>query len=169
MTPFTRRGEQLVAVFERTEVDILTQLATDVQALLADSEHVDPLSPSSRALGRLLPSAYGDDGENDAEFRRFTAESLIDRKTRNAQAVLETLTDGDASARTIRVALDAGGVQAWLRCLTDIRLTIAAGLGLEHDGDERNVDRHDRFALEVYGWVGFVQESLLGALESDFS
>lgn len=169
MTPFTRRGDDLVAVFERPEVDILTQLATDVQALLADADDVDPFSPSSRALGRLLPAAYRDDGENDAEFRRFTAESLIERKTRNAQSVLETLGDGDGSARTMSVILDAGGAQAWLRCLTDIRLTIAAGLGLEHDGDEQKVDRHDRFALEVYGWVGYVQESLLGALDRDIS
>jgi hypothetical protein len=169
VTPFIRRRDDLVAVFERPEVDILTQLATDVQALLADADQVDPLSPSSRALGRLLPAAYRDDGENDAEFRRFTAESLIDRKTRNAQAVLETLGHGDPSERTLSVILDAGGAQAWLRCLTDIRLTIAAGLGLEHDGDEQKVDRHDRFALEVYGWVGFVQETLLGALESNFS
>jgi hypothetical protein len=168
VTPFSSQGHGLVAVFERSEVDILTQLATDVQALLADAEHVDPLSPSSRALGRLLPAAYGDDGENDAEFRRFTAESLIERKTQNAQAVLEAL-DGDGSARSMSVILDAGGAQAWLRCLTDIRLTIAAGLGLEHDGDEQKVGRHDRFALEVYGWVGFVQESLLRALDRDLS
>jgi hypothetical protein len=167
--PFTRRGDEIAAVFERSEVDILVQLASDVQSLLADADQVDPLSPSARALGRLLPAAYRDGGENDAEFRRFTADSLIARKTRNAQALLETLSDGDASARTVRVTLDAAGTQAWLRCLTDIRLTIAAGLGLEHDGDERDIPREDKFALEVYGWLGFVQESLLEALESGVS
>jgi hypothetical protein len=169
MTPFTRRGDALAATFGRAEVDILVQLASDVQTLLAEADHVDPLSPSSRALGRLLPAAYGDDGENDAEFRRFTAEDLVDRKTRNAQALVETLSHGDASAVAVRVTLDAAGAQAWLRGLTDIRLTIATGLGLEHDGDEQHVDEQNRFVLEVYGWVGFVQESLLRALESDFS
>lgn len=169
MIPFARIGDVLIASFERAEVDILIQLATDVQALLSDVDDIDPRSPSSRAIDRLLPAAYRDGGENDAEFRRFTSEGLLDRKIRNAQSIVDALAAGDGSPRMRRVTLDAAAAQAWLRCLTDIRLTIAAGLGIEHDGDELHVDGHDRFALEVYGWVGFVQESLVIALDSEFS
>lgn len=167
MIPFVRSSSEVTATFEGLEADILVQLATDVQALLSDIEGVDPSSPSSRAIDRLLPAAYRDGGENDAEFRRFTSEDLVDRKSRNAQIVIDLLESGDRSAGTVPVSLDAAGIQAWLRCLTDIRLTIAAGLGIEHDGDDRRVDRHDRSVLEVYAWVGFVQESLIGAMESD--
>jgi hypothetical protein len=166
--PFTRIGGDASASFERAEADILMQLATDVRTLLADIDEVDPGSPSARAIDRLLPSAYGDGGDNDAEYRRFTAEGLVDRKARNARIVIETL-ETDASAGSVRVNLDAEASQAWLRCLTDIRLTIAAGLGIENDGDELQFIGRDRFVLEVYGWVGFVQESLLSCLSPDAS
>lgn len=171
MIPFRRTGDELAATFEQAEVEILMQLATDVQALLAGSESgsVDADSPSSRAIDRLLPAAYRDGAENDAEFRRFTSEGILDRKVRNAQNVVDLLTAGDVSAGAVLVNLRPTDAQAWLRALTDIRLTIAAGLGIEHDGDELLLEGRDRFVLEVYGWVGFVQESLVGALESDLS
>ena len=166
MSPFTRRGGDLTASFERAEADILAQLATDVQALLSDADGVDPDSPSFRAINRLLPAAYRDGGENDAEFHRFTSEGLIERKARNAQAVVDVFAAGDEAGQTVRVRLDAAAAQSWLRCLTDIRLTIAAGLGIEHDDDELRIDGPDRSVLEVYAWVGYVQESLLHALEA---
>jgi len=169
MTPFVRQGDLIGASFERAEVDILVTLATDVQALLADADQLDPDSPSARALDRLLPAAYGDGAENDAEFRRFTSEGLVERKVRNAELLVEAFGLRDDGARTVHVNLDAAAASAWLRGLADIRLTIAAGLGIEHDGDELLVDTEDRFVLEVYGWVGFVQESLLRALDPDFS
>jgi hypothetical protein len=169
VTPFARDDQEITAEFARVEVDILVQLATDVRALLSDADQVDPSSPSARALDRLLPAAYRDGAENDAEFRRFTAEGLIDRKVHNADELLQTLATDGASGSAVRVTLDAAGAQVWLRCLTDIRLTIAAGLGIEQDGDELRIDPHDRYALDIYGWVGYVLESLLNAMEADFS
>jgi hypothetical protein len=67
------------------------------------------------------------------------------------------------------VTLDAAAVQAWLRCLTDIRLSIAAGLGIDGDDDESSLAGSDRYLFDVYRWLAFVQESLLDALEADFS
>ncbi|MDN4638761.1 DUF2017 family protein [Agreia sp. PsM10] len=169
MTPFVRQGDLIGASFERAEAEILVTLATDVHSLLADADTLDPDSQSSRALDRLLPAAYGDGAENDAEFRRFTSEGLVERKVHNAELLVEAFGERDEWAGAVRVNLDAAAASAWLRSLTDIRLTIAAGLGIEHDGDELLIDTDDRFVLEVYGWVGFVQESLLRALDPDFS
>jgi hypothetical protein len=166
VTPFERQGAELVARFEQAEVDVLVQLASEVQGLLSQFESVQPDSASERAIGRLLPAAYRDGGDNDEEFRRFTAEGLIDRKTRNAARLRATLADGDSAAGVLTVTLDADGVQSWLRTLTDIRLTLAAGLGIENEGDERLIDDESRFALDVYAWLGYVQETLLEALES---
>ena len=166
MTPFERRGTELIARFEQAEVAVLVQLASEVQGLLSQFESVEPGSPSERAIGRLLPAAYRDGGDNDEEFRRFTAEGLVDRKTRNAARVRATLAGGDTNDGVLTVTLDADGTQSWLRTLTDIRLTLAAGLGIEKDGDERLIEDEDRFALDVYGWLGYVQETLLEALES---
>ena len=169
MTPFARQGDLIAASFERAEVEILVTLATDVQTLLEDADRLDPDSPSSRALDRLLPAAYGDGAENDAEFRRFTSEGLVERKVQNAERLVEAFGERDEWAGTVRVSLDAAAASAWLRGLTDIRLTIAAGLGIEHEADELLIETDDRFVLEVYGWVGFVQESLLRALDPDAS
>ncbi|KJC65904.1 hypothetical protein TZ00_02070 [Agreia bicolorata] len=167
MIPFTRLGDVAVASFEPAEADVLIRLATEVQELLAQADDVVPHSPGSRAIDRLLPAGYGDEGELDAEFRRFTSKDLIDRKVRNAQSVIDALSPADGSAGP--VSLDAAAVQAWLRCLTDVRLAIAAGLGIEHDDDEPQLAGPDRYLLEVYRWVAFVQESLISTLEADFS
>jgi hypothetical protein len=166
VTPFRRRGTELVARFEQAEVDVLVQLSSEVQGLLSQSESVEPGSPSERAIDRLLPAAYRDGAENDEEFRRFTAVGLIDRKTRNAARVRATLADGDSTGGMVTVTLDADEIQSWLRTLTDIRLTLAAGLGIENDGDEQLISDENRFAVDVYGWLGYVQETLLEALES---
>jgi hypothetical protein len=166
VTPFTVRGAFVVAEFGQAEIEVLLQLASEVRGLLQQAETVDSASPSSRTIGRLLPAAYGDDGENDAEFRRFTAAGLIDRKTRNAAALMASLTEGETADGVTRVSLDADGAQSWLRSLTDLRLTLASALGIEHDGDEGRLEPESQHAFEVYSWLGFVQESLVGALDS---
>jgi hypothetical protein len=112
VTPFRRRGTELVARFEQAEVDVLVQLSSEVQGLLSQSESVEPGSPRYRAIDRLLPAAYRDGAENDEEFRRFTAEGLIDRKTRNAARVRATLADGDSTGGVVTVTLDADEFRA---------------------------------------------------------
>lgn len=167
MTPFTREGDVITASFEHVETDILVKLATDVQELLTDTAGVEPHSPGSRAIDRLLPAAYGDGGEDDAEFRSFTSDGLIEGKVSNAQSVIDALLSARVSGNPVR--LDAAASQAWLRCLTDIRLTIAADLGIEHDDDELQPADRDRYLLDVYRWVGFVQETLINTLEVELS
>ncbi|SMQ68211.1 DUF2017 family protein [Agreia sp. VKM Ac-1783] len=167
MTPFAREGDVIVATFEPAETEILVQLADDVQQLLADAAEAEPDSTRSRAIDRLLPAAYGDGGDDDAEFRRFTSEGLVERKIGNAQSVIDTLQGAKVAATPVR--LNAAAVQAWLRCLTDIRLSIAAGLGIDGDDDESSLAGSDRYLFDVYRWLAFVQESLLDALEADFS
>jgi hypothetical protein len=167
VTPFAREGDVIVATFEPAETEILVQLADDVQQLLADAAETEPDSTRSRAIDRLLPAAYGDGGDDDAEFRRFTSEGLVERKIGNAQSVIDTLQGAKVAATPVR--LDAAAVQAWLRCLTDIRLSIAAGLGIDGDDDESSLAGSDRYLFDVYRWLAFVQESLLDALEADFS
>ncbi|CAD6001478.1 DUF2017 family protein [Agreia sp. COWG] len=165
MIPFRGQGDEFVAFFELVEVRILDQLAAEVSELLDRVGDVDAGSASDRALGRLLPPAYVDDDESATEFRRFTSEGLADRKKINAAAIRASLAEAVVDRDRARVSLDAALAQGWLRSLTDIRLTLAAGLGIERDGDEAHPRDEDGYALEVYGWLGFVQESLLDAIE----
>ena len=121
-----------------------------------DSLHRDP------AIARLLPDAYGDDPQASGDFRRLTERGLASRKVTNANLVIETIArDGGA------IELTPAEAQAWLRTLSDIRLTIAARLGIERDGDTGATDSDGAVALhDVYDWLAFVTESLVETLES---
>jgi hypothetical protein len=151
----------LSARFSAQERSVLASLAGQVAGLLGDRRSMDP----DPALARLLPDAYRDDAEAAAEFRRFTEDTLAANKIRNALAVAHSLDGASSSSGSLDVTLDPPAVQAWLRCLTDIRLTVAARLGIEADGDEGADDDEGLMLREVYDWLGFVQGSLVQALE----
>ena len=151
--------------------------------------HDDP------AIARLLPNAYSEDDDASREFRQLTERGLASRKIDNAVIVLHSLEaiatlavkpaapsdDGpttvpdDASSLFeaydddpgTEIAIDEPTAIAWLRTLTDIRLTIAARLGLETDAD--TVDDTDDAAVvlgDVYNWLGLITESLVDAVDS---
>jgi hypothetical protein len=108
----------------------------------------------------MLPDAYPDDARASAEFRRFTASGLIERKVANAGTVMMTLT---SAIETGEVRLDAGEAGAWLRCLTDIRLTLAARLGIETDDQPPS---EDTVLQDLYDWLGSLQNSLVDAVDA---
>jgi Domain of unknown function (DUF2017) len=144
-------------------------------------------SPEDPVLARLLPAAYEDD-EKAAEFRRFTEHGLRDSKVVQATTVIESLERGglaegelalppDSSgledtppedAADVEVDLDADDVQAWLRCLTDLRLALAERLEITEEDQSAfdQVDEDDPKAgmYTVYGWLGYLQETLVDAI-----
>lgn len=165
MKPFrAARDGSLRARFDDEEVDLLVHLATGA-AELAESAAADSTDPTrDPALLRLLPDAYPEDRAASAEFRRFTAKGLAERKTLNARAMAESLAGAAAGRAEIR--LDPAQAAAWLRTLTDIRLVLAARLGIVLDGDPGEVhDADTAFQHAVYGWLAAVQESLVLALD----
>ena len=171
MRPFRadRHGGGVHARFEADEAAILIGFAAEAaeRAERAGSQPPDAAS-ADPALARLLPDAYPDDPEASAEFRRFTAERLAESKAQNAQVVIASLSGpagGSASEGAIDVRLDAEQAQAWLRAITDIRLGLAAGLGIEEDGDEGDVhDLESATRRAVYDWLAAVQEFLVLAI-----
>ncbi|MEX1078928.1 MAG: DUF2017 domain-containing protein [Homoserinimonas sp.] len=153
------------AQLDPDEVTLLQSLAGQVAELVAgistSSTSVDGSTNSDAAVARLLPDAYPDDAEASSEFRRFTQSGLADRKVANAETVIRSLGRADITGS---VALDEPETLSWLRCLTDIRLTIASRLGIETEDDEagRTIDPLMR---ELYDWLGFVQNSLIEAVD----
>jgi hypothetical protein len=124
--------------------------------------------PSDPVLQRLLPPAY-DDEEQAGEFRRFTEADLRTAKVDGAKAVIEDL--GDAS-QSDRITLDLGESDAllFLRTLNDLRLTLGTRLDVsEEDPDDRfeSLPEEDptRWTFEVYAWLGWLQETLVDALD----
>ncbi len=156
MRAFTTQPDGTIqADVSRDEALLLQNLASQVSDLLREGNGEDP------AIVRLLPDAYPDDSDASAEFRRFTSSGLIDRKMMNADIVLATLTRAIESGG---LRLDQNEAQAWLRSLTDIRLTIASRLGIESDDYEPH---GDTVLQDLYDWLGFIQNSLVDAVDHE--
>jgi hypothetical protein len=175
----------VTARFEPVEIGLLRLAASQLIDLLeAAGTHALGAS-ADPALRRLLPDAYTDDPEAAAEFRRFTADDLLERKVRNARCLLASLgeepladiadepddaalhaaADAAADAQPVAVDLDADDVQSWLRTLTDLRLTLAERLEIGSDGMPRLSDDEAPFLHDIYDWFGMVQESLVYAID----
>ena len=61
-------------------------------------------------------------------------------------------------------------MQAWLRALTDIRLSLAVRLGIETDEDAdaasaQSDDEATAAMSDIFDWLGYVQETLVAALD----
>lgn len=147
------------------EVAILLDLTGQLSELLRQQPDGDD------ALDRLLPDAYPDDAAASAEFRRFTSDGLVERKLATASVILNSMRDAVASTaqsgagheQPTVLRLDAAAAQAWLTAIGDLRLTIASRLGIREDGDEGEAGSP---MAEVYDWLGFVQGSLVDALDT---
>ncbi|WP_105033946.1 DUF2017 family protein [Cryobacterium aureum] len=177
----TQPSGSLLARFEPIEADLL-RLATTQLLEMLDSGANDPqIAASDGIFGRLLPAAYRDDDEAASEFRRFTATELLDRKAQNAQVVLNSLDLREADAATpetdtapgddsedrqpVTISLDPDAVQAWLRSLTDLRLTLADRLQISPDGVVHLSGDDTPFLRELYEWLGMLQEELVYAID----
>jgi hypothetical protein len=138
--------------------------APSVEDLAAMMNAAGPTSPpDDPVLGRLLPDAYRDDPEAAGEFRRYTEQGLRSGKVAAAQTVLDTLpADGG------QVRLRPEDAQAWLRALNDVRLAVGTVLGITEDYEDELetaswADPRSAY-LEVYHWLGYLQDSLVRAL-----
>ena len=179
MKLFERIRGRFVTIIDPIEAQVITQLVGQVRELLTNSADsaADPAAdsatdsavdePRDAAVLRLLPDAYSDDHEAAAEFRRFTAAGLAEKKMRNADVVTLDLARSAASATPTTVELDGASVQAWLRSLTDVRLVLAHRLGIETDDAERATTNDNELMIgDLYDWLGWVQGSLVQVLDT---
>jgi hypothetical protein len=170
----TRRG--IEATPDPVETAVLQQCVEDLLVLLGEGAETsaDPLeamlglprgeatAPEDPALARLLPDAYPDDDpEASREFRRYTEGDLRAGKRAHCTAVLASLPEPGATLR-----LDREQAAAWLGCLNDLRLVLGTRLEVTDETDQEALDPDDprAQALQVYGWLGWLQESLITCL-----
>ena len=175
----SRRGTDVTldeveaAVLRRCVEDLLVLLAPDDDEPEPGAGPRDPLEamlglpagepelPRDPALARLLPDAYGDDDPaGSRDFRRYTEGDLRAGKRAHAATVLATLPGGGSTR------LDRDQADAWLGTVNDLRLVLGTRLGVTEDLDPDELDDDDPRApaLQVYAWLGYVQESLLQCL-----
>jgi hypothetical protein len=172
---FTRHRGAVRADPDAVEVQVLAQLATELLGLIEEpAVSSDPLAalvgmppgdvdpPEDPVLGRLLPPAYRDDPDAAGDFRRYTDADLRAGKRAAAQVVLASLPEGGG-----KVTLDRDQCDSWLTCLNDMRLALGTSLEVTEETDPEDYDQDDPAyqALHVYGWLGYLQESLLSCLE----
>lgn len=125
-------------------------------------------APTDPVLTRLLPDGYRDDPEAAGELRRLTEPSLRAEKVRNAQAVLDAL---PARGGSLTLAGDEAAL-AWLRALNDVRLALGTRLEVTEEMDlaaevAADPDSERSYALIVYDWLGWLQETLIRSVSAD--
>lgn len=154
---------RVLARFDGAETDVLLSLSQQFAELVGGAD--DPSLVADPAIRRLFPDAYRDDREASAEFSRYTRTDLAAAKIAAASTVQDALGGGD-------LLLDAETGWSWLRHLTDLRLTVAARLGVVDDPDAFEeapdpdvLSEEDILARGVFDWLGYTQELLIAALE----
>lgn len=199
MNGFTRHlaSGRSVATFNAFEADLLRSLAAQLIELLRSEEAVPGTAaeddevaalermldfagpttvPDDPVLARFFPTAYPDDDEAAADFRRFTEQGLRSGKAAAASAVIDTLEESGLTPEPedglfIDVELDEQQAQTWLRSFTDMRLAIGTRLEITDDDEaawESLPEDDPRSAVhDIYLWLGFLQETLVMALTGE--
>ena len=150
-------GDGIRVVFNAAEAELLSRIAGQLAELLAGAEDQvgDP------ALERLLPDGYRDNAADAEEFRRFTQSELVDDKVAGAESIVAALAERTPTGEA-RLLLSTPEAIRWLRSINDIRLTLAARLGIVDESYRPSPD-DDTFA--IYAWLGQVQYALLRAVD----
>lgn len=184
-----RKSGAAVTTFTAFEADLLRSLAAQLIELLrneaaapeASEDALEDLldfsgptlEPKDPVLARLFPTAYPEDDEAAAEFRRYTESDLRNGKAAGAAAVIDTLEDAGLPPEPedglfIDIELDLPAALTWMRSFTDMRLAIATRLGIEEGDDDfwySLPDDDPRAQVhDIYDWVGYLQETLVQAV-----
>ncbi|UWP87680.1 DUF2017 domain-containing protein [Dactylosporangium fulvum] len=164
VTMFVRSGTVCVARFGPAEAAVLNEVMLEVVTLLSEGfDRTDPV------IERLFPDVYRDDPSASADLRRYTEDDLRSAKLEQAAMLLDALpVEGG------EVALDEEQAEAWLRALTDVRLTLGLRLGIIDDDVDIEAELDEAILkdptsqrvgqLSVYQYLTYLQESLVGAL-----
>jgi len=164
MIEFRLDDDRIVLDADGIEASVLTGLTRQLSGMLgARAEHPvgdrPPSVPDDPALARLLPDLLADDPDGARELRSLTEPSLVAIKREQLRLVDESLASPGP--------LDEAAETAWLRAMTDLRLTIATRLGIEVDGDlGKDADESDRALQSVFAWLGGLQEHLIELLDA---
>jgi hypothetical protein len=171
-----------VAVLGQLLVGLEQVLLSEVSEPTTDAGDVDPLvaltgldssagilevsAPDDPAVHRLVPDAY-EDPTMAAEFRRFTEDALLADKRESLEVVRAGLSSLGPDGG--RLPLSASDLDRWVRTLTDLRLVLGVRLGVVQASDIDELDNlaeddPRRGSYEVFGWLGYLLDELVGAL-----
>jgi hypothetical protein len=155
-----RTDDGVVLRFERPEGELLVQLLGDT----ADAMHEGALSADDPVQQRLFPAAYRDDPDAEQGFRELTETTLRTERIHRAERCTAEVAAAPSRRRGLELALDAEGVDRWMRTLNDVRLALGTRLGITEDDDRDNVlDDPAESGRLAYDWLTMLQDALVRA------
>lgn len=180
---FSRRGQSVQVKLRPNEAEALRSMAGEFISLVAPLRRLtgDDLAdivaaafgddwaamapPTDPALRRLFPNAYRNDRSASDEFRRYTQTDQAAAKI----VAAETMADDIANDDDGWIVVPPDHTDAWLITLTNLRLVLAARLGLQEEADTARLARlapTDPLAptVAVYDWCSWLLESLVDCL-----
>ncbi len=137
-------GRYIIAIGDQERAYLAT-LADELTELLAN--------PDNPGLHRSFPPAYQgiEHLEQADEYRRLMTDELVD-KHRDALATL--------AATTQAAELDEEQMQAWMRALNQLRLTLGTRLDVSDDSEYE----HESLEGRIYEFLTALQDDVVQAL-----
>jgi hypothetical protein len=146
---FERKGDVVRVSLDRHEQLLLTELLDELEGLLDD--------PDDPGLRRLFPPAYSEPTD-DEQYRSLVRDQLVSGRSKALATVRATLSSD---------TLDADQADQWLRALNDMRLVLGTRWDVTEQLDYGKLDLDEPRGRElaVYGYLSWLQEQLVEALE----
>ena len=146
-----RRNGEFELHLSDDERDLLRSLTGQLRQLLERDVAADP------SLKRLFPVAYTDRPELDEEYQRLMHDDLLGHRLGSIATVEETI-------ELDRLTEDQ--LLGWMGALNDLRLVLGTRLDVSEETDviDPDPDDPDAAALAVYGWLGWLLEHVIDAL-----
>jgi Domain of unknown function (DUF2017) len=134
---------------DRHEQLLLTELLDELEGLLDD--------PDDPELRRLFPPAYSEPTD-DEQYRSLVRDQLVSGRSKALATVRATLSSD---------TLDTDQADQWLRALNDMRLVLGTRWDVtdQLDYGKLDLDEPRGRELAVYGYLSWLQEQLVEALE----
>jgi hypothetical protein len=140
------------------EAGVMRELVQNMHTLIdSGTGKNDPV------LERIFPAAY-EDASEEQRYQAVVGDSLREAK----KEALAEVSAGLGDKGRVRVTLTEQEASTWLSVLTDMRLAIATRLDVTEEVMAADVDPSspDAPALSVLHWLGWLQESMLEALQT---
>ena len=151
---FERKGDRIERRFTTSERKMITNLSRGIVETMAAAD--DPGSVDDPVLRRLLPDAFPDEPEANAEFAAATRSRLAEGKAAGAKRLAADLEAAPGGV----VRLDPDEAVLWLTALGDLRIALAERVGID-------AVQHDVRSPQglLYAWLTWLQGSLVEAID----
>lgn len=188
ITPFTRRGDNVIWNPTQHCLHLLKQIAHEIMVILdaaptqditefveaSTGEELQRDAPTEPALSYLLPSMSSK--ESDARtLRGLTEEYLRTEKSLRLNKI-SVMLEYTIDAEQQEITLNEHEAWEWLAAFNDIRLGLAGELGVENDADAQRISdlallepdgSREQACAVLYVMMSWWQDSLLHALKTE--